>query len=388
MGHVFSGSAAPQPLDGAARQEEHRPMADPHQYCDLPPQPVRVLPPDITHDRARAIIVGASKWVNKTVLRYYFFDRPTDGEEVILANGTRRFVSWLGEADQMQAVRDAFATWKGLPLGLEFEEVDDRGDAEIRIGFMDGDGSWSYVGRGVLGQGANARTMNFGWDLTTAHGRDTALHEIGHTLGMPHEHQNPFAGIVWDEPAVYTYFGGPPNNWPRDKTFHNVLRKLNRNEVSGSPWDPDSVMHYDFRPGLIKEPPKYRQEGISPPGGLSPADMEWARKWYPGEAVPAERRLVPFQSASLSLKAGEQADFVIEPPGSRRYQIATFGTADTVMVLFEDIAGQLRYVKGDDDSGTDSNARIEQRLVKGRRYVVRLRLYWAGDTGETAVMCW
>ena len=33
------------------------------------------------------------------------------------------------------------------------------------------------------------------------------------------------SGIVWDEEAVYRYFGGPPNNWPRDDTYHNVLRK-------------------------------------------------------------------------------------------------------------------------------------------------------------------
>jgi len=184
-------------------------------YCDLPPQPVRMLPPDMAHDRQRAIIVGSSKWVNRTVLHYYFFDRPTDGEEVRFTDGSREFVSWVGEEEQKQAVRDAFAAWKALPLGLEFEEVDDRSDAEVRIGFMDHDGSWSYVGRGILDHGVNTRTMNFGWDLTTRHGRDTALHEIGHTLGMPHEHQNPFAGIVWDEPAVYKYFGGPPNNWNR-----------------------------------------------------------------------------------------------------------------------------------------------------------------------------
>jgi Astacin (Peptidase family M12A) len=370
---------------------EHRRMAEATEkryYCDLPPQPVRVLPPDMSHDRQRAIIVGSAKWVNRTVLHYYFFDRPTDGEEVRFSDGTREFITWVGEEDQKQAVRDAFAQWKALPLGLEFEEVDDRTDAEIRIGFMDHDGSWSYVGRQILNQGVNARTMNFGWDLTTRHGRDTALHEIGHTLGMPHEHQNPFAGIVWDEPAVYKHFGGPPNNWNRDKTFHNVLRKLNTNEVAGSAWDPDSVMHYDFEPGLIKEPAKYREQGISPPGGLSPADKEWARKWYPGEPAVEERRLKPFESVALALKAGEQADFVIEPPSSRRYQIGTFGTADTVMVLFEESGGQLRYLRGDDDSGTDRNARVEQKLMKGRRYVVRLRLYWSGESGQTAVMCW
>jgi hypothetical protein len=362
--------------------------AEKHGYCDLPPQPVRVLPPDIGHDRARAIIVGSSKWVNRTVLHYYFFDRPTDGEDVRFADGSRRFVTWVGEEDQKQAVRDAFAQWKALPLGRDFEEVDDRTDAEIRIGFMDFDGSWSYVGRTILDQGVNERTMNFGWDLTTRHGRATALHEIGHTLGLPHEHQNPFSGIVWDEPAVYSYFAGPPNSWNREKTFHNVLRKLSQTEVTGSPWDPESIMHYDFEPGLIKSPQKYREQGINPPGKLSAVDREWGRKWYPGEAPPEERRLKAFESAPLSLKAGEQADFVIEPTSSRRYQIATFGTADTVMVLFEQSGGELRYIKGDDDSGTDRNARLQEKLIKGRRYIVRLRLYWAGESGQTAVMYW
>ena len=66
--------------------------------------------------------------------------------------------------------------------------------------------------------------MNFGWLLRGDDGRDIALHEIGHILGFHHEQQNPFAGIEWDENAVYRYFTGPPNNWSRNKTCHNVLR--------------------------------------------------------------------------------------------------------------------------------------------------------------------
>jgi len=55
------------------------------------------------------------------------------------------------------------------------------------------------------------RSMNFGWDISDE--VDTAIHEIGHTLGAPHEHQNPNAGIVWDEEAVYNALAQPPNSW-------------------------------------------------------------------------------------------------------------------------------------------------------------------------------
>ncbi|WP_374089487.1 hypothetical protein [Methylomicrobium lacus] len=62
--------------------------------------------------------------------------------------------------------------------------------------------------------------MNFGWNLTEAASEiDTAIHEIGHTLGFPHEHQNPNSGIAWDEEAVYHSLAQPPNSWSREVTF-------------------------------------------------------------------------------------------------------------------------------------------------------------------------
>jgi hypothetical protein len=194
--------------------------------------------------------------------------------------------------------------------------VNDRSEAELRIGFLfDHDGSWSYVGRDVLQQGMNSRTMNFGWDLTSSpHGTSTALHEIGHTLGLPHEHQNPFAGIVWDEAKVYQYFTGPPNNWDRDKTFHNVLRKLDPAEVEGSVWDPDSIMEYAFRAGLIVEPAEYGTSGVHPPGTVSELDTDYVLRWYPTLGNEAPPTLQPFRSVPLSLKSGEQADFTLSPP--------------------------------------------------------------------------
>jgi hypothetical protein len=375
--------------DTVTTQEGERATAEterPPPYCSLPAQPTRDLPPGLTRDRLEAIVVAQNKWVNGTVLHYHFFDRDTDGSTVRSADGTTRFVSWVGAEDQRQAVRDAFAGWRATGMGLEFREVDERSEAEIRIGFQPGDGSWSYVGRDVLAQGTDARTMNFGWDLTTTHGGSTALHEIGHTLGMPHEHQNPFAGIVWDEEAVYRYLGGPPNNWDRGTTFHNVLRKLDAAEVEGSDWDPDSVMHYAFPTGLITAPDRYR-EGIQPPGTLSALDREFVARWYPAD-TPEPERLRPFRSVELSIGAGGQADFRIEPRGTRRYRIGTFGASDTVIVLFEEVDGELRHVAADDDSGRDLNALLRVQLFRGRRYVLRVRLYHSWESNETAVMYW
>jgi len=342
-----------------AKDDEARP------YCDVRPQTVPVLSPTLPDTRSSAILLMRAKWVNGTVLHYHFLGGPER---------------------QRQAVRDAFAEWKAIDIGLEFTEVDTPSEAEVRIAFDQSDGSWSYVGRDVLGINVGEPTMNFGWDLTTPYGRVTALHEIGHTLGLPHEHQNPFAGIVWDEPKVYAYFAGPPNNWSQSKTFHNVLRKLAPSEVEGSEWDPESVMEYAFPSGLIVEPPEY-SAGIPEPDGLSELDRQWARQWFP-PLTAAPPRLEPFTSRPLSLSPGQQVDFRIEPPESRTYQIATFGHSDTVLVLFEEVDGELRYVRGDDDSGTDRNAHLSVRLFRGRRYVARLRLYWSGASGQTALMYW
>jgi len=359
-------------------------------YCSQPVVPDRELSPGVSRERFEIIRMLEKKWANGTVLRYYFFDRETDGRSVTLADG-RQWRPWTTTEAEKSIVRDAFAAWQDLDIGIRFEEVDSRDEAEIRIGFMRGDGAWSYVGRDIidLGIGRDERTMNFGWDLTRDPSEiDTAIHEIGHTLGFPHEHQNPNAGIVWDEEAVYAALAKPPNRWTREQTFHNIIRKLEASDVEGSTWDPDSVMHYPFGPGMIVEPARYRN-GLQPAGGLSTRDRTWARTLYPPmNAQETYPLLVPTESVRLALGPGQQRNFRIEPEATREYTIQTFGVSDTVMVLFENVSGEVRYVDGDDDSGQDWNARIRVRLRGGRTYVLRLRLYYADRQDETAVMMW
>ncbi len=355
-------------------------------YCALHQRPERALDPGVTGTRLEAINLLGNKWTSGTVLRYYFFDRETDGENVLFTDGSTEWRTWRGPKPQQDVVRKAFQIWKELGIGIAFQEVAEREEAEIRIGFMRGDGAWSRLGRDILKDGPNERTMNFGWDLTRPGELDTAIHEIGHTLGFPHEHQNPKAGIEWNEEAVYAALAEPPNNWDRDTTFYNIIRKLPAGEVQGTTWDPDSVMHYPFKQGLIKKPTDYAT-GLTPKGGLSPKDIAWVKALYPPPAE-AMGELRPGRSVPLEISAGQQRDFTVKPQETRYYEFQTFGTSDSVLVLFEKADGQLRFRRGADDSGVDTNAKMNVKLIKGNEYVLRLRLYHSDRPTETSVMMW
>lgn len=356
------------------------------QFCNMKP-PRRDLPAGLATDRLDAIFEHDKKWANGTNLRYYFFHQKEDGEHLLMTDGSIDFVSYVGPEPQREVVRSAFKIWAEVGLGVGFEEVDNREDAEIRIGFMRGDGAWSYLGRDVLGFGANQRTMNFGWHLVGQDGLDTALHEIGHTLGMPHEHQNPKAGIVWDEPKVIAALAGDPNFWDEATTRRNIIDKISQNTVTGSAWDRNSIMHYPFPAGLILRPEGFDKLPLQPEPGLSVRDKAWIKLTYPPLDEADHETMKPFVSVPLRLSPGQQFDGVFEPRETRRYTIQTFGEMDTVLTLFEDVGdGARQFLAGDDDSGHDTNAKVDLRMIKGRRYFVRMRLFFSWDEGNMAIM--
>lgn len=343
-------------------EDDHSRKADPEPrlLCALPPAVPVILPQDVGPNRAFAIRVGARKWVNGTVLHYCFLDRTLAPNK------------WMWLDKQKEVVRWAFGIWKAKGIGLSFKEITESAEAELTIGCLQDNRSWSYVGTDVLSFKDLGRTMNYGWDLTTAWGRATALHEIGHAIGLSHEHQSPKSGIVWNVNKVYEYFRGPPNHWKDPDIKSNILDQLDPTEVEGSDWDASSIMEYPFEPGLITSPKPYDTLGIGENTVLSAGDVKWATTWYPTLGKPEP--ISAMQLRRMEGVAGQQFDYVFEPEATREYKVQVLGKSDCKVVIFEEREGVPRYFAGEDDSGQPTNATIEVRMVKGRQYVIRVRL--------------
>lgn len=157
------------------------------------------------------------------------------------ANGTTLRVRFLGGTPvARKGVQEAAALWtQHANLKIKFVP---SGDAEIRIAFKQGEGSWSFVGTDALGVPKDQPTMNFGWEEAR-----TYLHEFGHAIGLIEEHQNPAANIKWNTELVYLELSGPPNNWPRETIDSRVLKKVAANELGDyRAFDPLSIMTMAF----------------------------------------------------------------------------------------------------------------------------------------------
>ncbi|MDN3548903.1 hypothetical protein [Mucilaginibacter aquaedulcis] len=142
-------------------------------------------------------------------------------------------------------------------IQFEFLDKDSPDSADIRIRFT-GSISQSRVGRDCLNLGQDAATTLIGY-IDRAYNwkvrRAMVLHELGHTLGLVHEHQNPDSAIPWDSSKVYAYYmdkryEDPP--WDSIEVERNIFYRYARNEVNWLKFDEDSIMCYSFAAPLIK----------------------------------------------------------------------------------------------------------------------------------------
>lgn len=174
--------------------------------------------------KPRAAVLNGAKWQRNETIRCHFLGGSPKLQERVAAVAKE----WENHAN----LKFAFAP-------------DDK--AAIRISFIKGDGSWSYLGTQCRNIQPPEPTMNYGWidedsdDVTL---RSVVLHEFGHALGLIHEHQNPSKAIQWNRQAVKNDLGGPPNNWDDATIENNMFKYYPKSDVTTTPVDPKSIMMY------------------------------------------------------------------------------------------------------------------------------------------------
>jgi len=148
----------------------------------------------------------------------------------------------------------------------------------VRVGFTPATGAWSLMGINNY-LSTDETTMNIGW-IDAA----TIMHEMGHVLGMIHEHQVPYGSpIEWNEDAVYEW-AKEVQGWTKEEAYVNIIKQYDHSLINGTDYNPESIMLYFFPAELT-----LNGVGSSQNLRLSVNDAKFIRSLMPGKKIDMKK---------------------------------------------------------------------------------------------------
>ena len=228
------------------------------------------------------------------VKRVAIEENPVNGEEVddpqtgkkafvvvskLWKPGRTLRVRFLGGTSAVQQKVKQYASEWSKYTSLKFD-FGDHANAEIRIAFVK-DGSWSYIGTDCLVIAKDKPTMNYGWfdkPVSEDEYSRVIIHEFGHAIGMPHEHNTQAVDIPWNRDAVYRYYMNPPNNWSKAQVDNNLFSKYAKTQTRYTSFDKNSIMLYPIPKQFVTDP-NFAVSWSNTK--LSDTDKSFMRKVYP-----------------------------------------------------------------------------------------------------------
>jgi serralysin len=199
---------------------------------------------------------------------------------------TLRFKFLDGDERVQNKVEEYARQWTRF-ANLKFAFVQD-GPAEIRISFKVKGQSYSLVGTDALATPQSEHTMNFGWlqpDSAEEVYSSVVLHEVGHALGLLHEHNHPKGGIHWKRSEVLKDCAAW--GWTPEMVQTNIFSVYDVPDALVGTFDKASIMMYPI-------PRNWTTDGFTVGWNteLSEEDKRFISLVYPrqAEGEPAEGR--------------------------------------------------------------------------------------------------